>query len=118
MLKTVNQIEEPPPELAYILWRWLPTIDIWRTVDGRMYIKGVSRWRGKVEPLHEIIIYIDKKRTPHLDPYFAFYVSGCFAEIASRYVTAHGDPWAKVDFSNPNALDDFYKLIKKAVDRL
>jgi hypothetical protein len=103
MLKTVNQIEEPPPELAYILWR---------------YIKGVSRWRGKVEPLHEIIIYIDKKRTPHLDPYFAFYVSGCFAEIASRYVTAHGDPWAKVDFSNPNALDDFYKLIKKAVDRL
>ena len=132
MLRTINFIKDPPPELAYILWRWLPTLDIWETIDGRMYIKNASQWhnwRNKVEPICSIAIYIDKKhlRVPRRaatfssDPSFEFHVSGCCAEISPHYVSRQpcsDNPVAKVDFTDPNALDQFYKLIKRVVGKI
>jgi hypothetical protein len=92
-----------------------------------MYIKSASRWRGKVEPCCSIAIYVDKKhvRVPkgmHAthDPNFEFYITGCFAEIPPFYLSKRPvrEPIAKVDFTDPNALDHFYKLIKRAVGKL
>ena len=94
-----------------------------------MYIKSTSQWRGEQRDSTSIVIYIDKKhlRMPRIaatlssDPAFEFYISGCFAKISPHYLSRHPsviDPMAKVDFANPSALDDFYKLVKRAVGKL
>lgn len=134
MLKVVNQIKDPPPELSYILWQWLPTLDIWKTIEGRMYIKSMGSYikNGTIEhagPYEcSIAIYIDKKhvRVPKgdiysRDPSFEFQISGNFAWISPWYLSRHpgyDDPRSKIDFTNPNALDYFYKLLKRAIGKL
>ncbi len=139
MLKVVNAIKDPPPELHYILWRWLPTLDIWKTLEGRMYIKSMGVWAGHKKGIKDlsqsvsISIHIDKKHvkvpkedlnfTRH-DPHFEFLISGNFAEIPPWYLSmkpryqSHDDVMTKVDFTNPNALDYFYKLLKRAIGKL
>jgi len=123
MIKAINKIDNPPPELSYIIWQWIQTLDLWNNIDARLYVKSIGgNWPMQNDKLpegtYQIIIWIDRKCvSAGYDKYFVIDIKGSQAWIPPNHYDAGW--WHNlvpiIDFSNPDAFDELYKLIKRAI---